>query len=307
MYLNKLAPMKYLSFFLLALLIALASCSSQQTISYAHDDIYLTKAELDQKRISQNRRFNTPETSNGISEDEYAEEYYDEDYSDKMAISPYSPIYDPFWGPPSPWTRPGWNSSLSYGYNPWMGNTFGVGIGYTWGNAGFNNPYNQWNNPWYSPYGSFYNPWPGSFYNPSMFGMPMMGMNNPYFWNGDMQTQSRLVTPRFNLNNNYRSNAVNRQFIRNASQGKEYKKSNANGVYSTPSNNNNQVNPNINYPSQRARERQNAREVVKPDANWQNRSTTTPARQTAPSRNNWTPPSRPTSPTRTTPSRNRRY
>lgn len=281
-----------------------------QNQALVEDDIYFNSKDIAKEKAqialaAQKNQKQVESTSSQSSSPTIEDDYYDEDYYNKMPISPYSPIYDPFWGPSPMFSQPGWNGSMGYGYNPMMGSMWNMGIGYTWGNTGFNSGFNN----------SFYNPYMNPYYNPyNSWGNPYGMYGNPYgnnFYNSyypQLDNSSRVtVAPRNSINSNYRSDAVNRQFNRAATQPKSYKTTKSTNY--TPSNNN------INIPQGSTVPVNTRNSTVRDQIREQINPRTTPTR---PSNNTFSSPnntisspsrggsSRPSSPP-SSPSRNRKY
>lgn len=288
-------------------------CSSLNNSNIVSDDIYFNSKDIaaEKARIAQQKQ---AQSENFAQKENYSpeSEYFDEDYYNKMPVSPYSPIYDPFWGPRPLFSNPGWNTSMQFGYSPTWGSTMGMGLGYTWGNGGMMmSPYNSWG---YNPYMmNPYGPGMGMYGNPywgNYWGQPV----SPFWGNFDNANPVN-VTPRNNINN-YRNDAVNRQFNRSAAQPRTYKKgSNVNFTpqpNTRPNSNNFNSNPTQANP---AKQRNNYREIVKPRNTAPPRNNNISPNISAPSRtaptrsapNNWSAPSSRPSSTPVSPSRNRRY
>ena len=301
----------YINFILIASIsICISGCASMQNQALVEDDIYFNSKDIAKEKAqialaAQKKQTQIESTSSQSSSSNIEDDYYDEDYYNKMPVSPYSPIYDPFWGPTPMFSQPGWNSNVGFGYNPMMGSMWNMGIGYTWGNPGFNSGFNN----------SFYNPYMNPYYNPYYsWGNPYGMYGNPYgnnFFNSyypQLDNTSRVtVAPRNSINSNYRSDAVNRQFNRAAAQPKSYKTTKSTNY--TPSNNNINIPKGTTVPvnTRNSAVRDQIREQINPR--------TTPSR---PSNNTFSNPnntisspsrggsSRPSSPP-SSPTRNRRY
>lgn len=285
-----------------------------QNKTFVEDDIYFNSKDIAKEKAKRNQQniIEAKETEEQMAQESESfmeEDYYDEDYYNKMPVSPYSPIYDPFWGPTPMFSQPGWNSNAGFGYNSMMGSSMNLGIGYTWGNAGYGNSFNNpYMNPYYNPYNMYGNPY-SSFGNP--YGNPW---GNNYYYSQSQDNSSRvLIAPRNSINSNYRSDAVNRQFKKSASQPNSYKKSTRVNFTPAPNSGNNNINlpqgTKVPVNTQNSDVRNQMREIIKPQnsARPSNNNLTRPSNNS----NSWSSPSRPTpsSPSSrpSSPSRNRRY
>lgn len=284
---------------------AIVSCAPNKQLAEIDDPAYMTRGDFLQKeRTAQARKeatqnqANTNQTETAASE----EEYYDEDYDpyQNAGFSPYnSPIYDPFWGPPSVFSAPfpgamnpymgGFNGpymNMGMGFNGMSNPTMMMGMGYTFGNPGW------------GAYPGFYNP-----YYPSM---GMWGMQNPYMfgnpgwgWGGgpvfmttpETNRRPRQYGPR-NTSGNYRESAVNRQFHQNAAR-RNVKTTPTNTRRAAPANNNARQNQWQATPNNQ----QNRRQPPARRIEYQQPQRSTPTR-TTPSTPRRSSPSRSTTPSR---------